>query len=244
MVCEVSKADASSHSEWWSELTQPLTQTVAEVAAGCELLAVVEHDNRVTTEPGLNLFDALDVDDGGAMDAAEASRVQLRLKCRHRFPDEMSDAAGMQADVVVFGFDPINVIRLEQNDAAIRFDRDAFDVSSAVIFLSGRLLLVQQCEMASQAGERVAEPLFAVGLAPVIKCLGYDGPDGLLFECGNKNDEGLGFLRGNSEGFQSTLTRHLDIEKRNVNGTGFQHLSGGGPIAAFANDLNIFLFFE
>jgi len=57
----------------------------------------------------MDLADAVDVDDGGAVDAEEVAAVELLFDLIHRLAEEVGGGAGVQSHVVVGGFDPVDL---------------------------------------------------------------------------------------------------------------------------------------
>ena len=76
-------------------------------------------------EEGLKFFDAVDVDDGGTVDADEFFGGEARFDGGHGFAKHVGIGADVKNDVVVSGFDPIDVFVFEEQDAALRFDNEA-----------------------------------------------------------------------------------------------------------------------
>ncbi len=72
----------------------------------------------VTLEPGLDLLDPVQVDDGGTVDAGEPFRVELLLQVPHRLADQVSVGAGMQDRVVAFRFHPVDLVYVDEIRAA------------------------------------------------------------------------------------------------------------------------------
>ena len=83
----------------------------AVIAAESELRAVAKDDPPVVARPGLQFLDAVEVDQTGAVNAREFTRVELRGQVRQRFADQRRLFAEMDADVIAFGFDPVNSAR-------------------------------------------------------------------------------------------------------------------------------------
>src|SRR6202008_3450192 len=67
----------------------------------------------------------IQVDDGRAMDAAEPGRIKVGFQFVHATAHEVNFRADVQRGIVVGCFDPINVSRREEQDAARAFDREA-----------------------------------------------------------------------------------------------------------------------
>lgn len=51
----------------------------------------------------------------GAMDAAEGARLQVFIQLRQAAPQQMGPRANVEADVVVHGFDPVDVWAFTNN---------------------------------------------------------------------------------------------------------------------------------
>src|SRR5438270_7421961 len=90
------------------------TQFVFLITAEFQFLPVGHHHAVVSVEPGLNLADALQVHDGGTMDAYESVRIKLCFHLIHVAADEMRCCAAVQAQIVAVGFNPIEVAHIEE----------------------------------------------------------------------------------------------------------------------------------
>jgi hypothetical protein len=73
----------------------------------------------------VDLADAVDVDDGGAVDAEEVAAAELRFDLLHRLPEQMRGGAGVEGDVVVGGFDPVDLRGVDDDRFLARRDQEA-----------------------------------------------------------------------------------------------------------------------
>jgi hypothetical protein len=85
----------------------------------------------------LYFFHSLEIDDRGAMDAKKPGRIELRFEFRHCFAKQMSFDAGMQIDVVIRCFNPIDFFRFHKEDPAVFLYQETVDVR-----ITGRFLLL------------------------------------------------------------------------------------------------------
>ena len=77
------------------------------------------------------LLDAVDVDDGAAVDPDELLRIQLRLEVGHRIPNQMRLFADVQAHVIARGFTPVDVGGPDEVHAAAGLDDQPVDARLA-----------------------------------------------------------------------------------------------------------------
>ena len=98
------------------------------VTAHPQLLAILQQDHVVAVKPGLDFTDAVNVDDGRAVDAREVARIKLPVQGRERGANLVAALAHMQAAVVSFRLNPIDLSGLHQQNAVVFCDREAFKV--------------------------------------------------------------------------------------------------------------------
>ena len=89
-------------------------QLVAVAAAQPKLRAVLQHDDVLAVRVRQEFFDARAVDDGGAVDAQEDLRVELRFERVHRFAQQVRLPPRVQPRVAALGFDPVNLLSLDK----------------------------------------------------------------------------------------------------------------------------------
>src|SRR5262245_49325503 len=82
----------------------------AVAAAESQLRAVAQFDRVVAVKGGLQLLDAFDLNHGGAMDAGETARIELRFEAAERFAQQMIFLADVKLDIVPRGFNPIDLL--------------------------------------------------------------------------------------------------------------------------------------
>ncbi len=99
-------------------------QIFAMVLCQCQLSAIAQHDAVIAAKPRLQLADAIQIHDRRAVNAEKLRRIQTGFEFIHRFAHYVGLAATVQADVIVGGFDPIDVRKLDKNHAAIIADGD------------------------------------------------------------------------------------------------------------------------
>lgn len=107
---------------------------VALITAHAQLLTILQDDEVMTVEPGLDLADAADVDDGGAMDANELAGIQSGFESCQCLPDLIMTSAGMELRIVARGGDPVDIFYVDWYDAAI--GRDCQTIDLGILYLS------------------------------------------------------------------------------------------------------------
>ena len=60
----------------------------------------------------------IEIHDGGTMHANEPRRAEACFQFAHRFAQDMSVSAAMQANIIVGGFNPVDICQLQENNAA------------------------------------------------------------------------------------------------------------------------------
>src|SRR5262249_26135881 len=131
-------------------------------AAEGQFRAVAQDDDMVAVEQGLDLADALDVDNGRAMDAQETLRVDTTLQGVHRLAQEMGFGTDVQTQVVARRLDPVNLLHLQKEDPPARFDDQSLQV-----FAPGSNVTQQRQQLPAGLGTLVAAD---VSLGP------FEGP--------------------------------------------------------------------
>src|SRR5215510_9386334 len=98
------------------------------VPAERELFAVLHDDAILAVKPGLHLFDLVDLHDGRTMDAAKLSRVELLFQATDRFAQQVSLLIIVDAYVISFRLNALNVIDTDKEDAPPILDHQAFEM--------------------------------------------------------------------------------------------------------------------
>jgi hypothetical protein len=81
-----------------------------------------------TLEPGANLANAMHVDDGGAVNADKIAWVEFVHQGLHGFAHVVQFAGDMEAGIVAFGADPIDVGDLDEENAATHGDSETLGI--------------------------------------------------------------------------------------------------------------------
>src|SRR5579862_1684944 len=97
-------------------------------AAENELGPVGENHRLVAVEQRLNLPHGRDAHHRRTVDAHELPGVQARFEPTHGFANELGFLAGVQAEVVSRGFDPVDCACVHEDSAAHRAHRDAVEI--------------------------------------------------------------------------------------------------------------------
>src|SRR5689334_24750857 len=89
-----------------------LTQLVFLVTAEFKFLPVGHHHAMVTVKPGLDFADALEIDDGGAIDAYESFGIQLCFHLIHVAANKVSSAIAVKTQIDTFGLNPLEIAQV------------------------------------------------------------------------------------------------------------------------------------
>jgi hypothetical protein len=136
----------------------------------------------------VEFFDAVEVDDGGAVRAPEGLRVELFFKLLHAEAQQVRAAADVELDVVVVGLDPVNVRGVDEDDPAAGLHHEAREVAalsggrrSRRLFFSARVAAQEGAKALGQsprlfhldvrlgARERLPEPVVVERLQEVVE---------------------------------------------------------------------------
>ena len=74
-------------------------------------------------------MDAIEVDDGRTVDAAEGGRIKILLQFRYAAAQHVGSLSDVEAGVVVGGFDPIDLGGSQERDTAGALDDEAIQFS-------------------------------------------------------------------------------------------------------------------
>src|SRR5213075_2756116 len=91
-------------------------QALAITARQGQLHAFAQEDAILAVKPRLQFLYAINIDDSRAMHAHELARVELRFERRDGVAQQVRFFAGVQAHVIAFGFEPINLLGLHEED--------------------------------------------------------------------------------------------------------------------------------
>src|SRR5262245_25196936 len=73
-------------------------------------------------KPGLKLFDALEIDHGGAMNAQKFVGVEAGFEIIHGVAKQMHVAADVEAKIIAGSLDPVDLLSPEEKDTPTGFD--------------------------------------------------------------------------------------------------------------------------
>ena len=90
---------------------------------------VLQHEREVAVRERAKLADARGVDRRGAMDAYEPLRVEALEQLGDARSIEMTFGSGVQVEVHPRGLNPVHIVDIEEGDAAVGLERDAFQVA-------------------------------------------------------------------------------------------------------------------
>src|SRR5262249_43559927 len=107
---------------------QELAQSLAAAPAQHQLGAVLEDHSILIVKPRLQLADAVDVDDPRAMNASKLLRIELSFQAADRLTQQVRLLSDVQAHVLAFGLDPVNLSPLQKKRPPAGFDQESLDV--------------------------------------------------------------------------------------------------------------------
>src|SRR5690606_815708 len=103
-------------------------QRVSVTAACGESSPVIEDNGVFPVEETLYFLDLIKGDDGGSADAEKLVWIQLVFQLAEGFAHEVGSGPGVDFHIVVGGTDPVDFAGFDENDAAVRFDREPVEV--------------------------------------------------------------------------------------------------------------------
>src|SRR5689334_14028249 len=118
VCCEWSKL----RRQWWMRsalFAQQPAEFIFLITAQFELLSVAQDHAMVTAKPGLDFANTLQVDDGGTMNAHKFRGIELAFHLAHVAAQQMRRTIAVQAQIVSFGFDPIQVAYVQEQKPAL-----------------------------------------------------------------------------------------------------------------------------
>lgn len=120
------------------------------LSAETERRIVVQKDGVVTVFVGAESTDAIEIDDGGAVDAAEQRRVEVLFKVREAATEQVRARADMQCGVVVGSFDPVDLGERDEIDLTGRLDGEPIELAR-MVFAEFDLLLARESARSKRA---------------------------------------------------------------------------------------------
>src|SRR5205085_8221670 len=84
----------------------------------------IEHQEAFAVGVRLHLPDKVEVDDGGAVHALEAARVEPLFEVLHRFAQDQGVVAGLDAHIVACRVDPLDRVDIYPEDLSLVPDVD------------------------------------------------------------------------------------------------------------------------
>lgn len=173
--------------------------------------------------------DAIEVDDGGAVDAAEDGWVQVLFELRDAAAQHVRALSYVEAGVVVGCFDPIDLGGFQERDLAGVFDDDALEFSRES-FAEGDFL--------PGAFEGEVESCVVEGLEEIVEGSGFEGAQGVLIVCGDEDYGGRHVVAEEFEYIEAVALGHLNVEEEKVGLEGADRRGRVDTGAAFGEDFN------
>lgn len=195
---------------------------------------------------GEEFADALEVDEGGAADAEEEVGGEEFFEAPHGFAEDMVGFADMQDGVVAGGFDPVDFVESDKDDAVIGTDHEASlfgrgggvlvePVGKALVVGAGGLL----GEGAAGAIDGLLEAGEFEGFEEVIGGVDLEGLEGEFVVGGGEDDGGLEGIGEVAEDFEAGHAGHLDIEEDEVGLVGGDGIEGFLSVGGFGEELGV-----
>jgi len=198
---------------------------------------------------GVDAGDLLDVDNIGAVGADEAGGVEDFFEVAHRAVLEEGAVVGVDLDIVVGGFEVVDVFDGDDLDLSSGFDDDALllgggfggGVEEGLLrggsggfrcagwWVGGKLI--------EPFAEGFVEAFFGEGFEEVVDGVGLEGADSVFVEGGGEDDGGRVF--DEFEHFEAVDLWHLDIEEDEVGVEAVDLFYPFGGVCGFGDDLDL-----
>src|SRR5262249_61352461 len=202
---------------------EEFAQFFAEVAAQHKLAAVTQHNLILAVEPRLQLADTFDVDDCRPMNPGKASRIELRFESPDRLSQKIRVFADVKSDVLPFGFDPVDLVDLEEENPA----RCLYHEPVQAVPLRPELLKKRECLFSktplgtgSQPNLSPLNRLFksrpVERLQEIIHRRHFKRAKCIAIVCGNKDHKRQRAPRNALEGLEPVHLGHLNVEKNKI----------------------------
>jgi hypothetical protein len=189
----------------------------------------------------VQLAHALDVDDGGAVDAGELPRVQPRLQVGQALAHQMDLIAGVQLHVVVGRLDPVDRVGRHEHRAVSLAHHEAAHERP-----DGLLALLEQVEQAlldrSRAvrakvllgpPQRRAEAVVVERLEQVVERVHLEGAQRVLVVGGDEHDDRHRARSDRLHHVEAAHLRHVHVQEHDVGPRARHQLlglrAGAGP---------------
>ena len=181
------------------------------------------------------------------MHSQEVRRVEAGLQFAHGLAQDVGFAAAVQADVVIGGLDPVDLFKLDEDDAAVVAHGDA--VGGALVLREAlhqfeesrigapRPLLAQAHFGALQ---RVEEAAPVERFQQIIERVHFEGADRVVFISGGEDDQ-RAQLRQCFKHFKAIEFGHLDVEEQDIRACLRQHGDRLRAVGAFTDDFTFLL---
>ena len=103
------------------------------VSAQGELLAVFHDDAIFTVKPRLHLLDLVNLDNRGTMNSPELPRIELVFQTADRLAQEVSLLIVVNAHVVPFSLNAVNILDVQEENTASVFDYQPFKMTRSAL---------------------------------------------------------------------------------------------------------------
>src|SRR5437588_6829320 len=218
-------------------------QLLAVAAREREPRAVLQKDVVLAMRPGLQLLDAVESDDCGAVYADELFGIELRFEAGDGLAQEVRLLARVYGDVVALGLDPVNLIRVEEEDAAPRFHNEPLAVARrlAHLFEQSQYARVHTCaavapDLAFGALDGRLESLAVEGLQEIVERVELEGAHSVVVVCGDEDDGRQPLVLQGFEHGEAADLRHLHVEQYEIGAHRLDGLDGLRAVRALGDD--------
>src|SRR6478609_3796284 len=220
------------------------TQLVFLIAAEFKFLSAGHYNAMMPVKPGLHFADTLQVDDRGAMNAHEFVGIKLCFHLIHVAADQMRCCTAVKTQVVAFGFNPVEVADIEEEEAPLGGNRNSFQIVFLLADLAqqpgelmiGRMLL-PHFHGAPGAKQGVAKSVFRKRLQQIVESMGFKRLQRVAI-VGRYKDGHRHLVFSHGANHVKTIELgELNIEEDQVRFVVPNGSHGGFTVAAFATNL-------
>src|SRR5512139_314077 len=237
---------------------------VAVAAADLHLAPGIQHQKAFAVGVRLDLADEIEVDDGRAVDALEAARVEALLEILHRLAQDQRVVAGVDAHIVAGGVDLLDRVDIDAEDLAAILDVDqllvpvrgvrvlALDTPDRIRSHFGEhfLELARFLDAAflgqplAHSLERVGEAFLLDRLHQIIDRLRLERAQRVVGISSHEDEKRRLDLHQSLDDGEAVETRHLDVEEDEIGFVGLDRTDRLAAVAAGVDDLDVLMLFQ
>src|SRR5262245_15386586 len=216
-------------------------------AAQCHAGAIAKDDGEIAVKVRQQLLDPIDLHDRGTVDADESFGIELAFQPTHRLARGIRIPSDVQGDVVVRGFDPVDVDEIDHDYAVAQPDRQSAQeplAAAGEIVEEVEHARIEHCPaVLRDAGSRTLQRLrkfFSTHrLEQKVEGVHLESAQCVAIERRHENDGRQAIAADRLEHVETVHLRHLDVEQHNVRRQRTDGRRGGAAVPRLADDVHV-----